>query len=64
MKLKKAGKERKEGVAFRAALNRRMHELLLEAQDTPGLTLVEAAALLGITRQTAYRILDEEGPKL
>jgi plasmid maintenance system antidote protein VapI len=62
-KLENAGREREAGVTFRAALDRRMHKLLLEAQDTPGLTLVDAAALLGITRQTVYRILNEESPE-
>ena len=63
--LEQAGKEREEGIALRAALNRRARQLLFEVRDTEGaVTITDAAQLLGISRQHAYWLLEGEGPKL
>lgn len=45
----------------RAGVSQRMRTLLLEVEETPGLSLTETARILGISRPTMYRILEGNG---
>jgi hypothetical protein len=43
----------------RHELEQKIGEALVEVRETPGITLTEAAQLLGLSRPTAYRLLEE-----
>lgn len=61
LRLKLEGVGRKRGDHHEAgrALDRRTGDVLIEAREMPGLSMVEASKLLGLSRPTAYCFLAE-----
>jgi len=61
-RLDELGRERERNIEATAELKRQIGGVLTDVQETPGITLTEAATLLGVTRPYAHQLLKAGGP--